>query len=252
MKNTVLFCLAFLSVLAVNAEAGIENRPLNTDDAQTLDMDTGTVAFGAAYVNEANGADVLDFPLDLGYGVRKNFEITINIPFSYLNPEPGPDVAGFSDISIRPELNFLQETETLPALSFATVFKLDNGDEARGLGSGAVDYSLSLQASKRFAPVILHVNLGYTFVGEPTGVERDDVVFYNFGAGYTLNPSLTLVGEIVGQTNSDPRGDDDLWEWLAGFIYQPVAGYAFDVGLGTGFTDASPDVRFTIGLTHFF
>ncbi len=238
--------------LTAHAEAGIENRPLNTDDADTLPMDTGTVAFGMAYVNEANGTDVLDFPLDLGFGVRENFEITVNIPFSYVNPEPGPDVAGFADISIRPELKFMEETETLPALSFATVFKLDNGDEGRGLGSGDVDYSLSLQASKRFAPVILHVNLGYTFTGEPRGVERDDVLFYNFGAGYTVSKALTLVGEIVGQTNSDPSGDDDLWEWLGGFIYQPVKNYAFDAGFGTGLTGSSPDVRFTIGMTHFF
>ena len=247
-----MILVSTLLILCGTAEAGIENRPLNTDDAYTLDRDQVTAAFGAAYVNEANGNDVFDFPIDLGFGVRENFEITINIPFSYLNPETGPEVAGFSDISLRPEFNFLEETESFPALSLAAVFKFDNGDEDRGLGSGEVDYSLALQASKQFSPVVLHFNLGYTFTGEPRGVNLDDVVFYNFGAGYTVSDSLSLVGEIIGQTNSDPAGDDDLWEWLGGFIYQPDEGYALDMGLGTGLTDSSPDFRLTAGLTHFF
>lgn len=140
----------------------------------------------------------------------------------------------------------------LPALSFATVFKLDNGDEDRGLGSGAVDYTLSLQATKTFAPFTFHFNIGYTFIGEPAGSDLDDVVFYNFGTQYDVSPTFAWVGEIVGQTNSDPTADDDPLEWLLGFIYSPKENYALDAGVGTGFNDASPDIRATVGLTYSF
>lgn len=252
MKKLCLNVVLIFLMISGAVEAGIENRPLNTDDAFTLDKNTGTAAFGVTYVNEDNGDDQIDFPLNIGYGFTETFEVTANIPYTYFNPEQGPDLGGISDISLRPEWNFFQETQELPALSFATVVKFDNGSERRGLGSGEVDVSLSLQASKTFSSLTGHFNIGYTFVREPSGTNLDNVVFYNFGLQNSLNDVFSLVGEIVGQTNSEPAGDDDLWEGLVGFIYQPIKNYAIDAGIGFGLTDSSPDVRTTIGLTYSF
>lgn len=82
MKNVKWLCLIFLMILFGEAEAGFENRPLNTDDALTLDKGTGTAAVGGLYLHEDNDDDRFDVPVDLGYGFTENFEITVNIPFS--------------------------------------------------------------------------------------------------------------------------------------------------------------------------
>jgi hypothetical protein len=158
-------------------------------------------------------------------------------------------VDAFGDIAIRPEWAFLKEGSYQPAVSLAGTIKLDNGNDDKGLGTGAVDEGISLQVTRRFEPITLHLNGGYTFVGEPTGTKMDDVISYNVAGEVPLADHWAMWVELYGQTNSDPTATDDPLEWLVGFIYTPRKGLALDFGVGTGFTDASPDVRVTAGVT---
>jgi len=158
----------FLSTSLCNA--GVENRPINTDDAYTLGKGSFTLSTGAVYTKD-NGDKETDINIDLGYGITDRFEITVDIPVVFSDPKGANSEEGFGDISLRPEFKFLEESEGAPALSLASTVKLKSGDKDKGLGSGETDYSVSLQASKTFDPISVHFNVGFTFIGG-TGERR--------------------------------------------------------------------------------
>jgi len=230
--------------------AGVENRPINTDDAYVLDKGTFTASLGTVFTRADNGDKETDLNIDLGYGILDRLEITMDIPIVFSDPKGGSNEEGLGDISIRPEFLLIKENEYIPAISFGYTIKTKSGNKSRGLGSGENDHSLSLQWSKDFSPLKFHFNLGYTFVGQPKGEAADDIIFYNLASEYSLNDKLTLVGELIGDTNSDPKDNKNPLEALIGFIYSIGNHAALDFGIGGGFNRASPDLRATIGITY--
>jgi len=251
IHTRIFFSLWILLVpMATHAVAGIENRPLDTDDAFTLDKGEFSFAFGGTYTEADNGDDQFDLPVDLGFGLTDTLEITVNLPYSFIDQN---NESGFGDFSLRPEWNFFKGDDMLPALSLAYVLKLDNGDADKNIGSGAVDHSLLLQASQTFIETSLHFNLGYTFVGEPAGTSQDNTLSYKLAVEHPVTDTLTLVGEIIGQTTSDPSGEaDNPLEWLLGFVCDFKNGYAMDIAGGTGWTSENPSIRVVIGFSRSF
>jgi len=65
--------------------AGIENRPLESDEAGTLAPGTVSVTFGWAYAKERNGDAETNLPFTLTYGITKAFEVGMEIPFLFLS-----------------------------------------------------------------------------------------------------------------------------------------------------------------------
>jgi len=228
--------------------AGIENTPLNTDDAATLDKGAFSVSAGGVVTKMKGGDKETDLNLDLGYGLTDSLEITADFPLVFSNPENGLGEEGVGDISLRPELQIFKEGD-YPSLSVAGTVKFDNGDVKKGLGSGETDYSLSLQTTKKMESLIFHFNLGHTFIGEAKGENLDNVIFYNFGSEYELSEQFVLVGELIGETNSDPTAIDDPLEVLIGAVYNTPTRFTFFSGFGGGLSDASPDIRILLGIT---
>lgn len=248
----LLSCICISLILVSSVNAGVENRPLNTDDAYILDKGMLTISLGAVSIREANGDKETDFNIDLGYGISNRLEITVDIPVIFSDPKAGSNGEGLGDISIRPEVFLVNEREYMPAISFAATLKTHSGNKANYLGSGETDYSLSFQFSKDFSPLKWHFNIGYTFVGQAKGEAIDDVIFYNLAFEYNVNDRIDVVGELVGQTNPGPNADDETFEFLVGCIYSMSQNIALDFGIGAGLTDASPDLRITSGLTFQF
>jgi len=248
----VFFCFAISIIWAFPVNAGVENRPINTDDAYTLDKGALTVSLGAVFTRSETEDEETNMTIDLGYGITDRLEVTVDIPIAFTNPKDASTEEGVGDITIRPELLLIEEQESLPAISFAATFKTESGNKDKGIGSGETNYSLSLQFSKNFDPWTYHLNTGFTFIGEAEGENLDNVIFYNLAIEYSVNDKLDVMSELIGETNSDPSSDDEPFEFLLAFIYAVSDKIAWDAGVGAGLTDASPDFRATSGLTYEF
>jgi len=240
--------IGFVLLSRFLSHAGIENTPLNTDDANTLDKGAFSVSAGGVFTKSRGGDKETDINVDIGYGITEKLEITAGFPFVFSDPKTGGWEKGVGDISLRPELRILKEKK-FPALSVASTVKFDSGNKKKGLGSGETDYSLSLQTTKEFEPLTFHFNLGHIFIGEAKGENLDNVIFYNFASEYALTEQFVLVGEIIGETNSDPMATDDPLEMLIGATYDTPSKVTFYSGLGGGLSDASPDIRILLGVT---
>lgn len=237
-------------VFSCSLQAGLEDRPLNTDDAYTIRKGTWSTSIGGVFLRHDNNDRQFDTVIDIAYSFIENLEVGLQAPYTFLDPKEGGSEDGIGDITIRPEYQFLQETDNIPAVSGWVAVKTNTGSEDSGLGTGATHISLAGNLSKRFSgPAWFHINLGYTVTDSDS---MDDVFFYKVAGEYLIRERLKLVGEIIGQGNHDPDATYDPLEWLLGFIYEIPNGLIVDMGFGTGLTEAAPSIRLTGGVTYNF
>lgn len=178
--------LLFLVVCPVKAQAGLEDRPLNTDDAYTIEKGSWSVSAGSVFLRQKNHDEQTNIVADLAYSPLQNLELGFDVPYTFLDPKSGPNENGFGDITVRPEFQFVEETDKIPALSTWAAVKTNTGDKDKGTGTGATDVSFAGNLSKKFQwPLWLHVNLGFTLSGKPEGQDVDNVFFYKTAAEYS-------------------------------------------------------------------
>jgi len=235
----VLVCFTAFLVLSAPAFAA---RPLNTDDAGTVDLgkfeiETGIEVEKAKNVDETATA----FAVQVKYGILKNFDAGIEIPYSASDP------SGIGDATVKGKINFAEETESAPAISLGVDIKLMNGDKDQGLGTGYVDYGINGIFSKELGPVMGHANLGYTIVGTKEGTASENVISYGVAVEYSANDAVNIVGEIFGSSVENASVNP---------LDAQIGGYwsindmtRIDGGLAFGLSDASPEYKATVGIT---
>ncbi|MFQ5828120.1 MAG: hypothetical protein ACE5JD_03055 [Candidatus Methylomirabilia bacterium] len=235
--------IVLLAFAFTPAYAGLEDRPLESDEAETLPPRTVSASVGWEYAEEDNGDVEITIPLDATYGITKHFELGIQIPVLSLNPEEDDDAAGVGDIRLRPEHVFLEESRILPSLAWGAIVKFPTGSESEDLGSGRTDYAVELLASKSVGPTLGSIHLTHTFVGGD-----DDVFGPAANLAYFVNDRLTLVGEWLGEISEEK----DSLSSLLGFIYEIADGIALDTGVSFGLINADLDWSVRVGITYEF
>lgn len=245
MKLIIIMIISHLSWLP--AFGGIENRPLNTDDAFTLKAGVFSLSAGSLYSWNRKQNDKVDIiVVDVGYGLTDNFEITVDIPFFSLSQNKSLKAQIFENFSIRPELRILSEGRYNPAFSIASTFEFQS--------SGMPNYYASIQITKSFDFLTCNINIGYASIGDKPGENNDSGLFYNFGFESVLTKKLVIVGELVGSTNSYSNFAGEPKEILLGLIFNVEDGLAFDLGIGKAISGSNPDpdIRITFGGTWYF
>lgn len=231
------------------AFAGIENRPLNSDEATVLDKGQWVIATGLTFVRQPNNDNEWAWATDLEYGIFDWLEINLDIPYQVTDVHGGTDLNGLGDVIVSLEWNPVRERDRYPAISFAANLKNQNANEDRGLGSGELDYTATILASKNFGSTSVLVNVGMTLIGDPPGTDFSNTVNYSAALAYEFKDNVTYVGELVAQTNADRSAETDPLELLVGAIYRVRDGVFMDGGIGTGLSPASPDLRVVSGIT---
>lgn len=79
-------------------------------------------------------------------------------------------------------------------LSFSGQAKIPTASEAKGLGTGKVDYAVGAELSKRIGRVTPFVGLGYSLPGDPDGYELRNSLSARVGAAMRI--SQTVRGQI--------------------------------------------------------
>lgn len=166
--------------------------------------------------------------------------------FQAMNTESGP-----GDIILRGEYNLLPETATKPALFFSGDVKLPTADESRGLGTGKWDAGLSVEVGKTVQGTYLYGRLGYTFLGEPDGLNLDDPIRFEGGVGRKVLPQLYLNAFLAGSSAVDSSFEDPLSAGLNGDL-RLRDDLSLTGALALGLSDGSPDYGFGIGFLQRF
>ncbi len=132
-----------------------------------------------------------------------------------MNPKDSKKTSGVGDTEVSLTYLVVMEQQYIPALAIAGEVKIPTARNS-AIGSKEFDYRIYGVASKRFGDVDLHFNLGYTFVGSPSGSSTKNPIDIELGADWFISPKIDLFAEItyVGSSigNSSNEGDSQLGE----------------------------------------
>ena len=148
--------------------------------------------------------------------------------------------SGMGDIVTGASYNLLNNTATQTAMDVTGKIKFGTADDAKGLGTGKMDYSLQADLYKTYGQTTALGTLGYRVLGNPAGVTLHNVWFGSVGAAYKFNKETSggLVLDLREPSTSTGAAMREVTAYVThklGERYK-LQGYALK-----GFTDASPD-----------
>ena len=186
-------------------------------------------------------------------------DVTLTIPYldisadgaTYVGGEVEPLAgggggSGLGDVILQGRYYAVEQDELLPYIDLVGSIKLPTADEDKGLGTGKTDFTFMAEFARRLESndLIALWEVGYTFVGDPSGYDADNRWLYSAGLAYELDSEITLSGYLDGRTAIFKGNDDPLSLLLIGeYKYRPDL--RFDTLLEIGLNDGAPDFGIT-------
>lgn len=269
--------LVVFAMLGCAATALAQQRPLQTEDPETIGSGRALIEAGIDYSRDVflpvsglrgNHVTVPAFGISLGvssiaeiqfdWGIYQKLNITQQVagaPLTRLLQTDGVSTDDFGDIHIGAKVRLLSETAHRPAIGSWFSTRLPNAGNESGLGKDVQDFSSALTIGKTVQSVRVVANIGLLMIGRPTeAVAQDDLLIYGLSVARAISPAAEVVGEFVGRANFAnivTPGAEDRGLLRFGTRYT-ISGVRFDAGVLIGLTPRDPEVGFTGGLTWVF
>ena len=129
--------------------------------------------------------------------------------------------------------------------------KLPTGDESKGLSTGETDYALQVNLDRYFGAPYVSVGLGYRWLGEPSGVDFDNVTYGSIGGGYKIS-QFASIGVSYDWATAASRFGSEPQEVSVFGSYRINEHYKLSAVLYGGMSNASPDAGGGITLNYYF
>jgi hypothetical protein len=266
-----------LAVLALSRPSFAQQRPLLTEDPETIGAGRILIEGGVDYAHDQEypvsglSGNLWRIPtIGLSFGISSIAEFQIDggfnqhLSISTRNPAAplasqvtatGSSTRDWEDTFIGTKIRLLAEGTSRPAFGLRFTTKLPNASNESGLGTDSMDFYGSLLGAKTVQSIRVVGNLGAAILSDPTqGNRQNDVLTYGLSFARAVTTEAELVGELNGRwsTRSDPfPGTESRGLLKLGGRYTrgPVR---FDTGIFFGLTTIDPTFGFTAGFTYVF
>jgi hypothetical protein len=226
--------------------------PLSVDEADTQDPCTFQIEAGTSYERDSE-CHHYDFPVALTYGVMPRWDIAAGfggqLEQRTLHEHEGDDrrVSGLADLNLATKWMFLKESTCLPRQTLCPSVTFPTADDQKGLGSGETDYDLTWMASKAIGEKTgVHLNAGYSWLGEPPDEDLGDLVHYGVAADYQILVSLQWIGEVFGE--QELKDHESAWQYNTGFRWEVVDDFMLVACAGSRISGDASNFTATVGL----
>jgi hypothetical protein len=129
--------------------------------------------------------------------------------------------------------------------------KLPTGNESKGLSTGKTDYAVQANLDRYFGAPYVSVGLGYRWLGEPRGVNYNNVSYGSVGGGYKLS-QFASVGVSYDWATAVTRFSSKPQEVSVFGSYRINERYKLSAVLYAGLSNASPDAGGGVTLNYYF
>jgi len=273
MKHT----FALLLVLGLCAPAAAQQRPLVTEDPETVG--TGNILIEGGFdsqreaVYPASGltgnllrlptlgvsfgfSSILELQIDGGFYDRLNITSIEPAPLSDKLELTGDTTDDIEDLVIATKIRILSEGPGRPSVGIRLATKLPTAGNESGLGLDTMDFSTVALFGKTAGSVRVVGNFGLGILSDPIeGDRQNDVILYGLSVARALAQGFELVGEINGRFNTRnervPPGTETRAAMRVGTRFTHAA-VRVDGGLIFGLTSRDPSFGFTAGVTYVF
>jgi hypothetical protein len=259
------------------APALAQQRPLQTEDPETIGSGRMLIEAGIDYDRDANfpvsglRGNHLTLPsFGVSLGVSSVAEIQIDwapyqklsitdqfdgAPLAEFLELDGSTTDDFGDIYIGAKVKLLGETARRPAIGSWFRTRLPNAGNESGLGKDVQDFSSAISIGKTVQSIRVVANVGMTMIGKPTEVAaQDDLLIYSLSVARAISPAAEVVGEFVGRANFAniiTPGAEDRGLLRFGTRYT-MSGVRLDAGVLIGLSPRDPEIGVTGGFTWVF
>ncbi|WP_370090578.1 transporter [Ekhidna sp.] len=241
--------LFLLSVLGAGASMAQDFDPIVTDrptqSAAASVMPQGKFLLEYGFLKETQTTDIFNYTyanFHLRYGVVEGVEIRLTQNYlGFKDNTSDMSETGLSPLTIGTKVHLVEENGAVPQISVIGQITLANGDNnfkpSQAIPELRLNFANTL--SDKFS---LGYNLGMNFP------EDNSTSFYSVVLGYALADGFTLFAEPYGffsDGNADHR-------FNTGLIYLASNNLQFDVSVGWGLSDISPDSFISFGAAFGF
>jgi len=160
--------------------------------------------------------------------------------------------SGLGDIILRGRYYLLDERGPFPTLALTGRIKIPTADEDRGLGTGEFDEGFGVEVTKKLVGNwVGFLDLGYTFIGDPPGLDLRNQWNYDLGLGYYFTKDLlgSLYYEEWRAIVAELPNPRDL---LFAVNYKATSLLRFNASMQLGLSDGAPDYGLTGGISFRF
>ncbi|HSL21826.1 MAG TPA: transporter [Vicinamibacterales bacterium] len=266
-----------LLIVGAPALAGAQQRPLVTEDPETIGAGNVLVEAGFDYGREqffpVSGLEgnLLRLPLvGASFGISSIAEIQLDggfynrltiaerreAPLADMVTATGDRTTSVEDIVVATKVRVLGEAPGRPAIGLRFATKLPTASNESGIGLDTTDFLVSALVGKTVQSIRVVANLGLGILGDPTrGDRQNDVLLYGLSLARAIAEGVEIVGEINGRADTrdgePPAGTEGRAVMRFGGRY--TRGTArVDAGLLLGMTSRDPGIGFTAGVTWVF
>lgn len=267
-----------LALLCLPAMAAGQQRPLVTEDPETIGSGNILVEAGLEYGDDiefpASGlkGDLWRVPLvGVSVGISSIAEVQVDGGFynhlSITDRDPsapladmlditGDSTSDIQDFSIGLKVRLIKEGVYSPGWGVRFTTRLPNASNESGLGLDTTNFYWSVLGAKTIERLRIVGNLGFAILGDPTrGDRQNDVLTYGASFSRALTPSTEAVAEVNGHV--DTREGPPLPGSASRSVVRVGARYTIgawraDGALLFGLTESDPGFGFAGGFTYVF
>jgi hypothetical protein len=269
--------LILVSLLALPAAALAQQRPLVTEDPETIGANRTLIEAGFDYGRDARftvsgleGHHLRIPTLGVSLGVGPAAEIQIDgalfqrlairqrfsAPLDFMVQSTGDSTSSIDDVVVGAKVRVVSEGVSRPAIGLRFATRLPNASNESGLGLDTTDFLQSVLIGKTVQSVRVVGNIGFGIFGDPTrGDRQNDMVIYGLSFARAVTAAAEVVGEINGRLDTrngtPPPGTEPRGMARFGARYT-IGGWRGDAGLLIGLTSRDPGVGVTAGFTYVF
>lgn len=248
LTRTLRFLSLIVLVIVAYPRASHAQQAIETETARPLG--NGVVELGAAYEFQRSTGGLehaLPFAFELGIGDR--FELLVEpVAVTAIRPSAGngPNATGVGDLEITGFGLIAHETPYTPAISLGVELKLPTARNNQ-IGTLKTDIAGYVIGSKLIGPVDVHVNLGYTVIGQPMGVTANNIFSFAVAGVLPLDEHHEAFAECYGNTAASPDGESGD---AGGVVLVPELAAGEVVGSGGVAWKPTQHIEFSLGASY--